>query len=40
MNWVWREDEALLALFKLLGSQIHNLDPMQKEKIQNKTDID
>ena len=27
-NWAWREDKALLALFKLLGSQIHNLDPM------------
>ena len=40
MNWVWREDKALLALFKLLGSQIHNLDQMQKGQIQNKIGID
>ena len=25
MSWAWREDVALWALFKLLGSQIHNL---------------
>ena len=30
MNWAWREDKALWALFKLLGSQIHNLGQMQK----------
>ena len=30
MNWAWREDKALLALFKLLDSQIHNLDQMPK----------
>ena len=34
-----REDKTLLALFKLLGSQIHNLDPMQKWKIRNKNGI-
>ena len=39
MNWAWREDKALLA-FKLLGSQIHNLDPMQKGQIWNTTGID
>ena len=40
MNWAWREDKALWALFKLSGSQIHNLDQMQKGKIQNTTGID
>ncbi|KAK9211984.1 hypothetical protein WN943_001363 [Citrus x changshan-huyou] len=40
MNWAWRNDKALLALFKLLGSQIHNLDPIQKEQIRNKTKLD
>ena len=30
MNWAWKEDKVLWALFKLLGSQIHNLDQMQK----------
>ena len=34
------EDKALWALFKLLGSQIHNLDQMQKGKIRNKCRID
>ena len=40
MNWAWREDKALLALFKLLDDQIHNLDPMQKGQIRNNTSID
>ena len=40
MNWAWREDKALWALFKLLGSQIDNLDQMQKGQIQNKNCID
>ena len=40
MNWASREDKALLALFKLLGSKIHNLDPMQKGQIWNNTGID
>lgn len=40
MNWAWREDKALWALFKLLGSQIHNLDQMQKGQIRNKSSID
>ena len=35
----WREDKALWALFKLLGSQIHNLDQMQKGQIRNKSGI-
>ena len=40
MNWAWREDKALQALFKLLGSKIHNLGQMQKGKIWNKFCID
>ena len=40
MNWAWREDKALWPLFKLLGSQIHNLDQMKKGKIWNKSGID
>ena len=40
MNWAWREEKALWALFKVFGSHIYNLDQMQKGKIQNKTGID
>ena len=37
MNWASREDKALWALFKLLGSQIHNLYQMQKGQIRHRT---
>ena len=40
MNWAWREDKALWTLFKLLGNQISNLNPMQKEQTRNKIGID
>ena len=40
INWAWRKDKALQALFNLFGSQIHNLDQMPKRKIWNKIGID
>ena len=40
MNWAWREDKTLWALFKLFGSQIHNLDQMYRRQSWTKTGID